>query len=259
MLSYQHHYHAGNPADVHKHALLAWVLDYLVQKDKPLTYIETHSGRGLYDLGDEAALKTGEAAKGVSLLEQGLAPDHPYRQRLNEVRFKYGPTAYPGSPLIAAMTLREMDTIHLAELHPGENAILSSHLTDWGAHIRLEDGFKMAQAICPPTPRRGMLLVDPSYEVKAEYDSIPSDLAKVARKWNVGILALWYPILTSGSHGPMLSTLTAAFPDALRHEVRFPAVREGHRMMGSGMFVINPPYGLADHAAKITKLFQSKG
>lgn len=259
MLSYQHHYHAGNPADVHKHALLAWVLDYLTQKDKPLTYIETHAGRGLYDLGDEAALKTGEAAKGVLALEAGLAKDHPYRQRLAEVRFKYGPSAYPGSPLIAAMTLREQDTIHLAELHPGENAILKEHLTQWDAHIRLEDGFKMAQAICPPTPRRGMLLVDPSYEVKSEYDSIPKELSHIARKWNVGILALWYPILTSGSHGPMLSQLAQAFPDALRHEVRFAPVRDGHRMMGSGMFVINPPYGLAEHATSITKLFQSKG
>jgi 23S rRNA (adenine2030-N6)-methyltransferase len=259
MLSYQHHYHAGNPADVHKHALMAWMLDYLVQKDKPLTYIETHSGRGLYDLGDEAALKTGEAACGISRLEQGIAPDHPYRQRLNEVRFKYGQMAYPGSPLIAAMTLRESDTIHLAELHPGENAILAEHLTQWDAHIYQQDGFKLAQAICPPTPRRGVLLVDPSYEVKADYDSIPKDFAKIARKWNVGILALWYPILTSGSHGGMLGELTAAFPDALRHEVRFPPVRDGHRMIGSGMFVINPPYGIKDETARLTALFKAQG
>jgi 23S rRNA (adenine2030-N6)-methyltransferase len=256
MLSYQHHYHAGNPADVHKHAMLAWMLDYLVQKDKPVSYIETHSGRGLYDLGEAAALKTGEAALGVGLLEKSLAPDHPYRQRLNEVRFKYGPAAYPGSPLIAAMTMREMDTIHLAELHPAEHAILVEHLTQWDAHIHQQDGFKLAQAVCPPTPRRGLLLVDPSYEVKADYDAIPGELAKIARKWNVGILALWYPILTSGSHGHMLSALTAQFPDALRHEVRFGPVREGHRMIGSGMFVINPPYGLADHAAKLGKIFK---
>lgn len=259
MLSYQHHYHAGNPADVHKHALLAWMLDYLIQKDKPLTYIETHAGRGLYDLGDEAALKTGESEKGITLLEQGLAPDHPYRQRLNETRFKYGPEAYPGSPLIGAMTLREQDTIHLAELHPGENAILTEHLTQWDAHIRQEDGLQMAQAICPPTPRRGLMLLDPSYEVKAEYDSIPKAVANIARKWNVGIIALWYPILTSGTHGPMLAQLTQSFPDALRHEVRFAPVREDHRMTGSGMFIINAPYGTEDETKRLTKLFQNKG
>ncbi|MDN5789127.1 23S rRNA (adenine(2030)-N(6))-methyltransferase RlmJ, partial [Pseudorhodobacter sp.] len=259
MLSYQHHYHAGNLADVHKHALLAWMLDYLTQKDKPLTYIETHAGRGLYDLGDEAALKTGEAAQGISLLEQSFPKDHPYRQRLNETRFKYGPNAYPGSPLIAAMTLREQDTIHLAELHPGENAILAEHLAQWDAHIRQEDGFRMAQAICPPTPRRGMMLVDPSYEVKAEYDSIPKALSQIVRKWNVGIIALWYPLLTAGSHGPMLSQLTQAFPGALRHEVHFPPVRDGHRMIGSGMFIINPPYGLEAEANRLSNMFKTKG
>jgi 23S rRNA (adenine2030-N6)-methyltransferase len=259
MLSYQHHYHAGNPADVHKHSLLAWMLDYLVQKDKPLTYIETHAGRGVYDLGDPAALKTGEAAKGVSLLEQGFAPDHPYVQRLSETRFKYGPNAYPGSPLIAAMTLRECDPMFMAELHPGENAVLASHLTDWGAHIRQEEGLKMAISIAPPTPRRGLMLVDPSYEVKAEYDSLPKDLANVARKWNVGILALWYPILAAQTHAPMLAELSRAFPDALRHEVRFPPVREGHRMVGSGMFIVNPPYGLQEEADRISAVFKAKG
>lgn len=259
MLSYQHHYHAGNPADVHKHAFLAWILEYLIQKDKPLTYIETHAGRGLYDLGSDEALKTGEAERGIELLEHRIAADHPYRQRLNEVRFKYGPEAYPGSPLIAAMTLREEDTVFLAELHPGENDILTEHLTQWGAHIRREDGLKMAQGIAPPTPRRGMMLVDPSYEVKAEYDTIPKAVEAVARKWNVGIIALWYPILQSPAHIDMLETLTRAFPDALRHEVRFPPVRDGHRMIGSGMFIINAPYGAEDEAKRLTKLFSSKG
>lgn len=259
MLSYQHHYHAGNPADVHKHALLAWILDYMIQKDKPLTYIETHAGRGLYDLGSEEALKTGEAERGIALLEQGIAPEHPYRQRLNEVRFKYGPEAYPGSPLIASMTLREEDTVFLAELHPGENEILTEHLTPWGVHIRREDGLKMAQGIAPPTPRRGMMLIDPSYEVKAEYETIPKAIEAVARKWNVGIIALWYPILQGSAHSEMLDTLTRAFPEALRHEVRFPPVRDGHRMTGSGMFIINAPFGTADEAKRLTKLFSSKG
>jgi hypothetical protein len=104
MLSYQHHFHAGNLADVQKHALLAWCLAYLTQKDKPLTYIETHAGRGLYDLASEYALKTGEAALGIERAEDWFPKDHPYRQRLNEVRASYGPTAYPGSPLIAALS-----------------------------------------------------------------------------------------------------------------------------------------------------------
>ncbi|MEQ8902664.1 MAG: 23S rRNA (adenine(2030)-N(6))-methyltransferase RlmJ [Roseovarius sp.] len=259
MLSYQHHYHAGNAADVHKHALLAWMLDYLMHKDKPLSYIETHAGRGLYDLGDAAATKTGEAAQGINRLEAAFAPDHPYRLRLDATRAAHGATAYPGSPLIAALSLRADDCLHLAELHPGEHALLASHLTPYRPRLRQEDGFAMAHTLCPPTPRRGLLLADPSYEIKTEYDSIPRHFAQIARKWNVGILMLWYPILTSGTHTAMLTHLGATFPDALRHEVRFPPVREGHRMTGSGMFVVNPLYGLREEAARLSRIFAAKG
>ena len=251
MLSYQHGYHAGNLADVQKHALLAWMLDYLSQKDKPFSYIETHAGRGLYDLAAPEAVKTGEAAAGIARVEARIAADHPYRQRLAEIRARFGPDAYPGSPLIAAMTLREGDPIHLAELHPQEHRALSDNLSQWGAHIQLRDGFDLALAVTPPTPRRGLMLIDPSYEVKADYDRIPRIIAQIVRKWNVGIVALWYPILTDAPHRTMLADLEAAFPQALRTEVAFPPAREGHRMTGSGLFVINPPYGLTEEAARI--------
>lgn len=255
MLSYQHHFHAGNLADVHKHALLAWMLGYLLRKDKPLTYIETHAGRGLYHLDDPAALRTGEAAQGIGRMERALAPDHPYRLRLAETRAIHGATAYPGSPLLAALSLRRQDSLHLAELHPGENARLAASLAPHRAHVRLQDGFAMAREICPPTPRRGLLFADPSYEVKTEYERIPSHLAQIARKWNVGVLALWYPVLTSGSHTAMLARLGETFAGAFRHEVRFSPVREGHRMTGSGLFVVNPPHGLAEEAGRIASLF----
>jgi 23S rRNA (adenine2030-N6)-methyltransferase len=255
MLSYQHLYHAGNLADVHKHAVLAWVLDYLTRKPKPLTYIETHAGRGLYDLSAEAAVKTGEAAAGIRAAEQLFPADHPYRQRLDETRAAHGPDAYPGSPLIAALGLRETDTIHLAELHPQEVAHLRAAAADWGAHVYQQDGFALALALTPPTPRRGLMLIDPSYEVKADYEAIPRHLAAIHRKWNVGHLMLWYPILKGGLHTPMLAALTAAFPEGLRHEVRFPPAREGHRMDGSGLFVVNPPYGLDAECAALTARF----
>ena len=255
MLSYQHLYHAGNLADVQKHAVLAWVLDYLTQKDKPLSYIETHAGRGVYDLDAEAAVRTGEAAKGIALAEALFPPDHPYRQRLEEARAQYGARAYPGSPLIAALGLRETDTIHLTELHPQEHAALAAAAKDWGAHVHKRDGFELALAITPPTPRRGLMLIDPSYEVKADYDAIPRHMANIHRKWNVGILILWYPILQGGAHGAMLKALEAAFPDALRHEVRFPPVREGHRMEGSGLFIVNAPYGLEEELRALTSRF----
>jgi 23S rRNA (adenine2030-N6)-methyltransferase len=259
MLSYQHIYHAGNLADVHKHALLARMLDYLVQKDKPLSYIETHAGRGLYRLDAPEAIKTGEAAQGVARLDARFGKDNPYARRLAEVRARYGAEAYPGSPLIAALTLRDGDTIHLAELHPRENAALREVMGPWGAHVRAEDGFAMALALCPPMPRRGLMLIDPSYEVKADYDTIPKRLAAIHAKWNVGVLTLWYPILGSQAHLPMLAALERAFPDALRHEVAFPPAREGHRMTGSGLFVVNPPFGLADWAREVDAVFAGAG
>jgi 23S rRNA (adenine2030-N6)-methyltransferase len=257
MLSYQHLYHAGNLADVQKHAALAWVLDYLTRKDKPLTYIETHAGRGVYDLGADEAVKTGEAAAGITLAETLFPPDHPYRQRLEEARAAHGPMAYPGSPLIAALGLRETDTLHLAELHPQEHAHLQQAAKDWGAHVYRQDGFQLALAITPPTPRRGLMLIDPSYEVKADYEAIPRHMSHINAKWNVGVLILWYPILKGGLHGPMLKALETEFPGALRHEIRFPPVRDGHRMEGSGLFIVNPPFGLdAELAATADRLAQ---
>ena len=122
MLSYQHAFHAGNLADLQKHAALAAMLDYLLRKDKPLSYVETHAGRGLYDLGSAEARKTGEAAQGILLDEAALAEDHPYRRALAAVRARHGPRAYPGSPLLAATLLRPGDRLHLAELHPQEHA-----------------------------------------------------------------------------------------------------------------------------------------
>lgn len=253
MLSYQHSYHAGNLADVQKHALLCWTVEYLTRKDKPLSYIETHAGRGLYDLSSPEAVKTGEAAAGIARREARLPADHPYRNALAAVRARWGAQAYPGSPLLALLMLRDGDVAHLAELHPQEHAALVAALGDFGPHIRQQDGLAMALAVTPPTPRRGLMLIDPAYEVKADYDTVPRTMEAVHRKWNVGVLMLWYPILTSGAHLPMLDRLTAAFPGALRHEIRFPPARDGHRMVGSGLFVVNPPWGLDKALADVAR------
>jgi 23S rRNA (adenine2030-N6)-methyltransferase len=259
MLSYQHGYHAGNLADVHKHALLCAMLDYLTRKDKPLSYIETHAGRGLYDLRSDAARKTGEAAQGIGRLELRFDPAHPYRRRLDAVRARHGAAAYPGSPLLAALSLRPGDRMHLAELHPAEGAALGQTMSPFDAVLHAGDGLAMALALCPPVPRRGLMLVDPSWEVKDDYAAMPRFLAAVHRRWNVGVLALWYPILRSDAHLPMRAALDAAFPAALGHELRFPPAREGHRMVGSGIFVVNPPFGTADEAARLTALFARPG
>lgn len=253
MLSYQHIYHAGNLADVHKHSLLAWMLSYLTRKDKPLSYIETHGGRALYDLSADEAVKTGEAARGIAQARAWFEPDHPYMNCLAQTSEAHGQSSYPGSPMIATQLLRETDTITLAELHPQEHAALSHALPM--AHVRQTDGFALAHASVPPTPRRGLMLIDPSYEIKDDYDAIPAHIRKYVRAWNVGIVVLWYPLLTSGTHANMLKTLVEDHPDALRHEVRFAPARPGHGMIGSGLFIIKPPFGLAQEAAKLKTRF----
>lgn len=256
MLSYQHLYHAGNLADVHKHALLAWMLAYLTAKDKPLTYIETHAGRGLYDLGAPEALKTGEAAQGIARLLGAFASDHPYRRVIEAVRADEGPRAYPGSPMIAARMLRADDNAHLAELHPAEHKALAEAMLPWPVHVHKTDGFAKALSLTPPMPRRGLLLIDPSYETAPDYDAMPRFIGQVARKWNVGIIALWYPILKDARHKGMIRELQGAFPEALRSEVSFPPAREGHGMVGSGLFVVNAPWGMAEEAARLAGMFK---
>ncbi|MFG6079288.1 23S rRNA (adenine(2030)-N(6))-methyltransferase RlmJ [Paracoccus litorisediminis] len=256
MLSYQHAYHAGNLADLHKHALLAWMLDYLTAKPKALSYIETHAGRGLYDLSGPESEKTGEARAGITraLAENWLPQDHPLQAALEQIRHMHGPNAYPGSPLIARYFLRPEDNAHLAELHPAEHEALSR--VGGFAYLHKQDGFAMAQAVCPPMPRRGLLLIDPSYEVKADYDAVPRQIGLLHRKWNVGVIALWYPILTDDRQAPMVRALMKDHPEALLSEVRFPPARPGHGMVGSGMFVLNPPYGLQDEARRIAALYR---
>ncbi|MCC6306618.1 MAG: 23S rRNA (adenine(2030)-N(6))-methyltransferase RlmJ [Rhodobacteraceae bacterium] len=258
MLSYQHAYHAGGPADVHKHALLAWALARLAAREKPATYIETHAGRGLYDLGGPEAATTGEAAAGVLRLLPRLRPGHPYAQAVALVRDRHGAGAYPGSPLIAASLLRPADRLHLAELHPAEHRALVALMAGRRADIRHTDGLAMARALAPPLPRRGLLLVDPSWEVKADYARLPALIADLHRRWPVGVILLWYPLLAGAPQAPMLAALAARFGDrGLGHEVRFPPARPGHGLEGSGLFAINPPWGFAAAAAEVAALFRA--
>lgn len=249
MLSYQHSFHAGNLADVHKHSLLAWMLEYLTRKDKPLSYIETHAGRALYNLSGPEAAKTGEAAQGIGRVAHWFQ-DHPFGQVLSKTG-----DAYPGSPLIAGELLRDSDSLTLAELHPQENAALADAMLPYPAMVKQIDGFQLAMSMTPPTPRRGILLCDPSYEVKTDYATIPDFFRNLHRRWPVGILVLWYPILADQRHAGMVKALKAAIPDGVVHEVSFPPARSGHGMIGSGLFVVNPPYGFDIEAKRIADLF----
>lgn len=257
MLSYQHAYHAGNAADVHKHALLAVALCYMSKKDKALSYLETHAGRGIYDLADPAAQRTGEAREGVCRLLDRFPSDHPYAQVLDVVRGRHGASAYPGSPLFAATLLRRFDRIDLAELHPQEYAALSAAMpASPNTRLHARDGLEMAKALTPPDPRRGLMLIDPSWEVRDDYTRLATLLPQIHRKWGVGVLMMWYPILADDRHRPMVRALREALPEIMVHEIRFPPARAGHGLRGSGMAVVNPPWGLLEEAARLTGLFE---
>lgn len=252
MLSYQHIYHAGNAADVHKHAALAVVLEYMTRKDKPLTYIETHAGRGLYDLSAKEAVQTGEAALGITRMADQFSADHPYAQ----ARAAIGDTLYPGSPAIAQVLTRPQDRLHLAELHPQEFRALRQNLRDPRVHCHQQDGYDLAVSLCPPTPRRGVMLIDPSYEIKDEYARLPKVLSKLVRKWNVGVILVWYPILSTGAERGLVAALDMLEVESLHHRVSFPPARAGHRMIGSGLFVVNPPFGLKAKLAETAKIIE---
>lgn len=237
MLSYQHAYHAGNLADLHKHASLIALLHSLTRKPRPISYIETHAGRGIYDLASPEATKTGEAARGI---QSAALPDGPYRDLLTRIRAEHGEQAYPGSPLIARETLRDTDQLHLMELHPAEHRALKRALSAPNVSIHHRNGYEGALALSPPTPRRGLVLVDPSYEIKTEYVEAADFTRRLIAKWPQAVVMLWYPVLPEARHTDLLNGLKPL--QVLRDEVRFDTGKD-RGMTGSGLALVNAPYG----------------
>ena len=240
MLSYQHAYHAGGPADVHKHIVLAELLARLTAKPRGLSYVETHAGRGLYDLAAPEVAKTGEAAAGIARL--AADPATPFGRALAAVHRAHGATAYPGSPLVARALLRPQDRLTLIELHPAEHAALSGTLAAAGTAIHRRDGFEGVLALAPFTPRRGLVLVDPSYEVKSDYEATAAFVRRLVARWPEAAILVWYPILPAARHAALrdgLRPLPVAFDEAAF------AVPPARGMTGSGLALVNAPYGSA--------------
>ncbi len=237
MLSYQHAYHAGGPADLHKHIALSELIARLTVKPRGIAYAETHAGRGLYDLGAAEALKTGEAQQGIALI--ALDPATPYGRALSATRRRHGPSAYPGSPLVAQALLRAQDSITLMELHPAEHIALRAAAIGASA-VHRRDGFEGLLALAPLKPRKGLVLVDPSYEVKTEYADAAAFARRLIAKWPQASLMVWYPLLPAGRHRELIAGL-GPLP-LLRDEIRFARPPE-RGMTGSGLVLINPPHG----------------
>ncbi len=252
MLSYQHLYHAGNQADIHKHATLAVLLRKMAEKDKPMSYLESHAGRGVYDLNAPESAKTGEAAAGIeAFLKSGKAPEeHPYISLITRMRREISPSVYPGSPFIAEALLRPTDTIHLMELHPREYDALYRMMRYPNVHLHKRDGFEGVPALCPPTPARGIVFTDPSYEDKTDYATTARFVLKLHRKWATGVIAVWYPILKDNPHFDLTKPLSeAGLPKFFQSEILFK--KPATALIGSGMIIVNTPFGTEDEMAEI--------
>jgi len=264
MLSYRHAFHAGNFADVLKHLVLCRILAYLTQKPGALCFIDTHAGAGGYDLTGTPAMKTGEYRHGIELLWQ--RDDLPasiasYRDLV--ARFNPQPTLkyYPGSPWFAQQLLRPQDRLELCELHSTEFPLLQQQFApDRRIHCHFEDGFKKSIALVPPREKRGLVLVDPSYEVKDDYRRVVKQLQELHKRFATGVYALWYPITDRHRIETLETSLEkTGIPRIDLYEISINDNHRQHGMTGAGMIVINPPWRLREEIdealAFLTPLF----
>jgi 23S rRNA (adenine2030-N6)-methyltransferase len=249
-MNYRHAYHAGNFADVVKHAVLMRLVEYLKLKDKAFRVIDTHAGIGLYDLSSEEAQKTGEWHGGVGrLLEAKLSPDAqallaPYLEAVMAENTDGGIETYPGSPLIVRRLLRPQDRLTAIELHPDDAERLKALFSgDFQVRTIELDGWLALGAHLPPKEKRGLVLVDPPFEQTGEFARLVDGLVRAHKRWPGGIYALWYPIKDRAAVKTFRERLNeAGIPKILdvAFEVRAPSREESFD--GSGLVVVNPPF-----------------
>ena len=254
MLSYRHAFHAGNHADMLKHLTMYLTLQYYQRKDKGFTYLDTHSGAGLYDLQDAFAQKIGEYKQGWQKLQQSSENRPPL---LNEFvthvqSILQGEHDYCGSPWLAASLLREQDKARLYELHPADFDILRHNIASLrrGRQIQLfkDNGYQGLIASMPPPNRRAVVLIDPPYETAKDYLDVINTLKGAQQRFSTGTYLLWYPLLSKQESQKLVQNLPALSPNNYlqAHLVVQKPREDGFGMFGSGMFVINPPFVLAE-------------
>ncbi|MBV8473031.1 MAG: 23S rRNA (adenine(2030)-N(6))-methyltransferase RlmJ [Hyphomicrobiales bacterium] len=260
-MNYRHAFHAGNFADVVKHAILARILVYLARKDAPMRFIDTHAGAGRYDLASEAARRSPEWRDGVARLLKArpAAPIAellaPYLAAIGPFDAEEGrPESYPGSPAIAQALLRPQDRLALCERHPEERERLIGAL---GRDNRLSivgtDGYVALNAYVPPKERRGLVLIDPPFEETNESERVEATLGRALAKWPRGVYALWRPIKTAADDARFLNAIAAlGAPGVLRLEIDVGAVDPGPHspspLRRTGLLIVNPPFVLIEEA-----------
>ena len=248
-MNYRHAYHAGNFADVAKHLALVAVLLHLRKKAKPLLVLDSHGGRGRYDLSAEAA-RTGEAAAGIGrllpLAGEGGLPES-LKTYLDLVA-QEGVGHYPGSPLLAARLVRPQDRLVAVEKHPEDAAALKVALAPFGNARAVEgDGYERLSALLPPKERRGLVLIDPPYEAPDEFERAATALKAAYRRFATGIYMLWFPIKSAAAADAFCGeALAAGIARALRIDIAVAASPRGdkQRLTAAGILVVNPPFGL---------------
>ncbi|HXS06054.1 MAG TPA: 23S rRNA (adenine(2030)-N(6))-methyltransferase RlmJ [Rhizomicrobium sp.] len=239
-MNYRHGYHAGNFADVVKHLAEIAVLAHLAKKDAPFAVIDSHAGRGLYDLRAEQARKTGEAEAGIGRL-QGLSGPSLLESYLALVA-ESGWGSYPGSPLIAAKMLRPQDRLAAIEKHPEEAAALKQVLAPWRkARVEEGDGYARLLALLPPAERRGLVLIDPPFEAPDEFQTAARTVREAYRKFATGIYLIWYPIKSDAAGNAFVGeVLASGAAKVLRIEIAIAAPDD--KLGRAGVLLLNPPY-----------------
>ena len=255
MLSYRHAFHAGNHADVLKHFMLVELIRHLSQKETPFWYVDTHAGAGVYALDAGYALRLAEYADGIGRLwnRQDLPPALAnYVNLVRELNADGTLRVYPGSPWIAQRLLRQQDRLRLFELHSTDSALLQDNFRALGASaqrrtiIASTDGYAGLKAVLPPLPRRGLVLIDPSFEDKDDYGAVSGALKDALTRFATGTYMLWYPQLSRPDSHRLPATLKNLPAKNWLHvslSVDSPA-EDGFGMRGSGLFILNPPWTL---------------
>jgi len=268
-VNYRHDFHAGNFADVFKHAILTRILIYLMRKPAPFRFIDTHAGAGRYDLSGAEAERTGEWRAGIGRLDlDAMTP------RARELLAPYaalvgaaarGEGFYPGSPALALAMLRPFDRMLFCDLHPEALKGLKACVgKDKRAKVIALDGYTGLNAFLPPVERRGLILIDPPFEAEDEFERLAGALVSAWRKWRDGVFVAWYP--AKAGRGPRLLArhLGDAGIRALRLEFSISPPEPGQRLTANGLIVINPPFCLEDEAARflpelVRQLSQGRG
>ena len=253
-MNYRHVYHAGNFADVHKHAVLTRLIAYLQQKEGPFRVLDTHAGRGVYDLGSQEAQKTGEYRCGIArlLVPGALSPEagkllEPYLDAVRSLNEGTEIKRYPGSPRLARMLLRKQDRLSAIELHPQDfEALRREFAGDHRARVTRLDGWLALGAHLPPKESRAIVLVDPPFEAGGEFDRLVDGLARAHRRFATGIYCLWYPLKHDAPIGRFHDKLMAlGIRRMLCSELRVRrATGDGSGLGGSGLVIVNPPFTL---------------